>query len=296
MLRGIRRLARQNTLSWRWAYNFGPTVKYKLAKSNLSPEASRVVADLNRDGVAITSVEALLGTDSSYDELVETVNLLQDELSEEVQWARNQKDGPRKSYSYYFFGQRPNLDPNSIFTQFALQEQILGIANAYYGMYTKLRYYNVWHNFMTDSEARESQLWHKDYEDKYTLKLFLNLVDVDERNGAFVYAPVTHPKGSVNKNPEYTFDGGRRSSDSQMSNVLSDEKWISCAGPKGTIIFADTEGYHKGGLAREHDRLVYTCMFGSQIGHDLLKHPVQIPTSGDAAKDFALSAMDQRQS
>jgi hypothetical protein len=35
-------------------------------------------------------------------------------------------------------------------------------------------------------------------------------------------------------------------------------------GDAGTIIFADTRGFHKGGEARTRDRLMYTCMYTSQ--------------------------------
>jgi hypothetical protein len=197
---------------------------------------------------------------------------------------------PRKSYAYYFFGQRPNLDHNSVFAKFALQDQILGIVNAYYGMYTKLRYYNVWRNFMTDAPPRESQLWHTDPEDRYILKLFLNLVDVDEANGALNYAPGTHPKGKVRERPAHIPDEIGRSDDSQMSSLLPPDKWMTSVGPQGTMTFADTKGYHKGGYARERDRLIYTCMFTSQIGQDLLQHPGLIPACGDMGRDFALSA------
>ena len=55
----------------------------------------------------------------------------------------------------------------------------------------------------------------------------------------------------------------RRSRDEQMAEVVPADRWIKCLGPKGTIVFADTHGYHKGGLARENDRIMYTCMFTS---------------------------------
>src|SRR5438477_166842 len=51
----------------------------------------------------------------------------------------------KKTFIYFLLGDKPQIDPESAFAQFALQEQILGIVNGYMGMCSQLRYYNVWH-------------------------------------------------------------------------------------------------------------------------------------------------------
>ena len=48
-----------------------------------------------------------------------------------------------------------------------------------------------------------------------------------------------------------------------MDQVIPKKDWIIGTGAKGTIIFADTRGFHKGGDARKGDRLMYTCMYTS---------------------------------
>jgi hypothetical protein len=48
-----------------------------------------------------------------------------------------------------------------------------------------------------------------------------------------------------------------------MSAVVPKENWVRGIGKKGTIIFADTRGFHKGGEARTDDRLMFTAMFTS---------------------------------
>src|SRR5262249_18997045 len=90
--------------------------------------------------------------------------------------------------------------------------------------------------------------------------------DVDEGAGPFTYAPGTHRKGPVRQRPDYFVDekGAWRSTDEQMAVVLPPANWFNAVGPLGTIIFADTRGYHKGGLARSRDRLMYLCMFTSR--------------------------------
>jgi len=234
-------------------------------------------------------------SESLFGELKATVDELENDLSDQIARARAAANDPEgwKTFLLELLGKRPVLDPNSIHVRFALENPILQIANAYFGMRTVLRYYNVWHNFPTRLPARDSQLWHRDPGDLYMLKVFVHLSDVDEGAGPFIYAGGTHPKGRVRRRPGSIdpHDRVKRSDDSQMAKVVEPEKWIQGIGPKGTIIFADTRGYHKGGWAREHDRVMYVCMFNSKA----TKYPesferarsISIPLDGEQA--FALS-------
>lgn len=77
-----------------------------------------------------------------------------------------------------------------------------------------------------------------------------------------------------------------------MAEVLPKVKWIQATGPRGTIIFADTRGYHKGGLARERDRLMFLCMFTSQAVkcRDFYERPSTISAQLTKEQAFALAA------
>jgi hypothetical protein len=169
----------------------------------------------------------------------------------------------RKPFFLPLMGVHPALDAASIFARFAMQAPITAIANAYFGMSVALRYYNVWHNFVTTEQASESQFWHRDPEDRYILKVFVCMSDVDEGAGPFTYAAGSHNKAGLRVTPEYLHKDGEtpRSDDSQMAKVIPAERWVTAIGPKGTMVFADTRGYHKGGLARQRERSLYTCEF-----------------------------------
>jgi hypothetical protein len=301
MKQRLGRSARGFSLTWRYLFNLAPTLSYWLDRPALSGEAARVVADLNRDGVAITSAQALLGPVSCYGELCATVERLKLSLSEQLAGARAHADNldavGEKTFMVEYLGKYPVLDPDEIYTRFALQKNILQIANAYLGMYTRLRYYNVWQTFSTKIDARESQLWHRDREDRLILKMFVYLSDVDDGAGPFTYAPGSHPKGRLRREPAYFLEGHvKRSTDSQMADIIPPEQWIKGIGPKGTIIFADTRGYHKGGLARERDRLMYTCMFTSRASQsvEFLKREKSFTLPSDKAQAFALADPEQR--
>ncbi len=166
---------------------------------------------------------------------------------------------------YKLLGEKPTFDPPSIYARFALNQALLQSANEYFRMLTRLRYYNVWLTFVGDGAARESQLWHRDRDDLQIVKVFAYLSNVDEGAGPLTYAPRTHLLGKRRSEPEgFNERGVRRSTDEQMEAVVPKDEWIVATGRPGTVVFADTRGYHKGGLARAADRLFYTCMFVSQ--------------------------------
>src|SRR5215813_3354281 len=262
----LSRAARHFGPTWRYVFNFGPTVSYKFSREALNGEAKRVLIDLNQKGIAITSAARLPGTISAYAELEKSVDQLEERLSVDIKAARVRSavDGTvgEKTFLVELLGVTPVLDRTGIYARFALQPQILKIANAYFGMYARLRYYNIWHTLAADSRPRESQLWHRDREDRRILKVFVCLSNVTDDAGPFTYAPGTHRW--LREAPAFAMEGDvKRTTDEQMAQVVAPEKWIKGVGPRGTIIFADTSGFHKGGFARRRDRIMYTCMFTS---------------------------------
>lgn len=261
---------RHFTPTWRYLFNLQATLAYRRERQPLAGEAVRIVADLKRYGIALSSADRLFGQPANaacYAELAATVTKLKTIWADRREQARQTADIEtigRKTFLLQYLGEKPRLDPHSIYTQFSLQPCLLDIANAYFGMYTQLRYYNIWHTLTTTSQPRESQLWHYDREDHQILKLFVYMSDVDESAGPFTYAPGTHRQGLLARRPQTVDEQGvERWNDEQMDALVPKDKWIKAIGPAGTLVFADTRGYHKGGLARERERLLYTCLYTS---------------------------------
>ena len=288
-----------SAFKWRWIDNLAPSLAYQFSRKPLSGEAALVLTELNRNGIAITSVHALLGRDLCYSELKATVERLERDLADHINTARSAANDPKteKTFNFSLVVGRRVITPDDIFVRFALHKPILQIANAYFGMYARLRYCNVWHTFATQVSARDSQLWHYDHEDRRILKVFVYLSDVDGGAGPFTYAAGSHSKGKVRQEPAFTRERGKgpkRSNDSQMVKVVPAERWVEGVGPEGTIIFADTRGYHRGGLARERDRIMYHCMFTSSASHKEANQFIERSSSTslplDKEQSFALSS------
>lgn len=265
---------------WRYGRNFAPTVQHRLGGNSQLGSFERAVLDkLDSDGIAITSIDELFAENAEFQELCSETGRLLELRRPEIEKLRasaNDEDTVgSKTFNLEFFGSELTVKEPDVFFRFALNNSFLKIANAYFRMTAKLRYYNVWQTFASRSTARESQLWHFDREDRFILKMFLYLDDVDEGTGPFTYAPGTQTKGRDHGiRPEFFFEGGvRRTTDEQMNAVFPKNRWVTGTGEKGTLIFADTRGYHKGGEARTKDRLMYTCMFTSPASEsrDLLR-------------------------
>ena len=278
----IKKALRSNELIWRYGFNFSPSLKYSIERQNgLSKTEKSILNQLNRDGIALSSINNLLTNCSEFNKLGSAVEGIlesrRDEIAElETSAADTTKIGS-KTFNLELLGSELTFDSSDIFSSFALSPALLNIANAYLRMYAQLRYYNVWYTFATNTAPRESQLWHFDREDQYILKIFVYLKDVKIGTGPLTYAPGTHRKGlHWNRKPEsFNENGVLRTTDEQMNAVIPRGKWIKAIGKKGTVVFADTRGYHKGGDARDDSRLMYTCMFTSPASDSkkLLNYP-----------------------
>ena len=298
LMRTFTSAARKHPFTWRYLYNAAPALAYR--SPSLDQESSRILGDLNRFGIALTHADKLFGADSGFRDMETAVARLEQERRAELDSMRaraNETGSAHKSFLFELLGSRPALDPRDAFARFALHDRILNLANEYFGMYTRLREYNVWHTFVSSAGARQSQLWHRDREDRLILKVFVYLNDVDEGAGPFTYAPGTHEKGPIRTPPAaFNENGVLRSTDEQMSAVVPHDQWIRGMGPKGTIVFADTHGYHKGGHCTERDRIMYHCMFTSPASEskELMTRPAAAEPAPDLARAVALAPARRR--
>jgi Phytanoyl-CoA dioxygenase (PhyH) len=293
----IYRLCGKSDFTWRYIANLRSSLEYPRATKKLSVAHERIVTELKRDGIAITSIGDFTENLSLFGELETAVRNYEISMAKEIEETRANAalQNRAKNYVLTLLGPVPTLDPSDIFVRFALQPEILGIVNSYFGMLTKLRSYNVWHNFPTHASPRESQLWHRDPEDRCVLKMFVYLTDVNEGAGPLSYAPGTHSLGMVKTaaQSEIFREGEsyvQRSNDLQLNEVVPKNQWITAVGPKGTIVLADTRGYHKGGFAVERERILYICMFTSKasIYPEVFKREAALPRYADQSVAFAI--------
>ena len=141
--------------------------------------------------------------------------------------------------------------------------RLLDLANAYLQMWSKLEYVDVWYTPPAGGDERKSsQRWHRDFNDRHLLKAFLYLVDVDEATGPFEYVPRSAPGGELDRLWPWRPLGDNYPPEDEFAERVNGRS-VTFTAPKGTIIFCNTSGFHRGGFARGKPRALATWTWDS---------------------------------
>jgi hypothetical protein len=199
--------------------------------------AQRALLDgLARDGVAVGTFEDLIGDRALWAEAAAHAEELR------AGWRPEEAEaGSKASYlTKLATGEYSSDDP---FVKIALHPNVLAVANGYLRMRSHLRALELWLTRPTHGAAVQTQLWHRDADDVMNVKLFVYFTNVTRPAGPLTYAPGTHPLGDRRDLPEH--DEHRRSDDGQMAQIVPESDWRVLEGEPGTVVLADTCGYHK---------------------------------------------------
>ena len=165
--------------------------------------------------------------------------------------------------------------------------RLLDLANAYLGMWSKLEYVDVWYTAPAGGDERKSsQRWHRDFNDRHQLKAFLYLVDVDEDTGPFEYVPRSATGGELERLWPWRPLGENYPPEDEFAESVNGRS-VTFTAPKGSIIFCNTSGFHRGGFARRKARLLATLTWDSPASLKALsaRYYVFRADDGDALTD-----------
>lgn len=209
-----------------------------------APFDRELYEEFRDQGIAIRPFDAVFRDDAALEKLVELAEAPQAELQSDS------KDFLTRLMPTRVAWESPYLSP-------ALEPQVVALANEYMGMRSYLRAVDVWLNVPTNDGPKLSQLWHRDYDDRINVKIFVYLTDVTAQHGPFTFAPRTHPRG------DRQLDVTGRMEDPEMDLLIPKDEWVICTGPVGTVVIADTCGYHKGGKPEIDRRILWTAQYTS---------------------------------
>jgi Phytanoyl-CoA dioxygenase (PhyH) len=163
--------------------------------------------------------------------------------------------------------------------------RLLDLANTYLEMRSKLEYVDVWYSVpqTAGAERVSSQRWHRDYNDKHLLKVFLYLVDVDEDMGPFQYVPGSEPGGEYADAWAWTPLGQNYPTEEELETRIPSSAIHTFVGTKGTLIFCNTAGFHRGGFSTTEPRVLATATYSS---------PASLASLTERSYDFAGSLED----
>lgn len=223
------------------------------------PQLEGIYDRLRDEGIAIARFEELLGSR----ELFEAARARGREIYDRHREAPAAESFEEKSFLTSLLPkQLAAADP---FVRIALHPNVLQVVNAYLGMRSMLRAVELWLTEPTTGPAVQTQLWHRDGDDVMNAKLFVYLTDVRRESGPFTYAPATHPVGTRRELPERDERG--RSTDDQMARIVGEDQWLVATGDAGTVVLADTCGYHKQLKPESEERLVLMIQYTSGTPH-----------------------------
>jgi hypothetical protein len=161
----------------------------------------------------------------------------------------------------YSWGAQLGLDDPWL--RLGVNSRLLELANTYLEMWSKLEYVDVWYTSPAGGdERRSSQRWHRDFNDRHLLKAFLYLVDVDEQTGPFEYVPRSAPGGELDRLWPWRPLGENYPPEDELAESIGDRA-VTFTAPKGTLIFCNTSGFHRGGFASGKARVLATFTWDS---------------------------------
>ena len=272
----------------RWnAINRRARAKLKSCTPPLDTTQRAALSGLRGDGLHKTTVEAFLqGTVDLSRLRTDAESLLQRPATRAQIASRHSREGV-KWYVVRAFGYRPHLPVPASFADLLLNERVLSVANSYLGVASRLKYLDVWHNFPV-SEADppiDSELWHRDNEDRRLVKLFVYLSDVDETAGPLTYIRGSQPGGPHGALFPSDPPSGSYPPKFELEKLIPDDRIATCTGEAGTMVWFDACGLHRGGRATQKGRTLLVATYASDAALDLMKYRL-----ADAGQYARLSA------
>ncbi len=226
----------------------------------------RILAELESEGFALTTFSELFpdeetwrGVDAQAQTFVSDTEAALTGDSEKL------RVRPGKEFVVRLFSYGVDIGPDDPWFGVCASRRMLDLANTYLGLWSKLEYVDMWYSVPQPAEADRisSQRWHRDFNDKHLLKAFLYLVDVDGSTGPFQYVSGSAPGGPHADAWPWRPLGENYPPESELERRLPAEAFHTFTGPKGTFLFCNTSGFHRGGFATARARVLATVTYSS---------------------------------
>jgi hypothetical protein len=234
----------------------------------LDPVQQRVVDELRREGYATLPFSELVPDrgvwevlDADGEQFRATTEAALAEEAGGGDSTLRRRPGKEFVVRKYAYGVKLRLDDPWL--RLGTNPRLLDVANAYLGLWSKLEYVDLWYTPPAgQDERRSSQRWHRDFNDRHLLKAFIYLVDVDEVSGPFEYVPRTAPGGELDSLWPWRPLGENYPPQDEFAQRI-EGRAVTFTAPKGTIIFCNTCGFHRGGFATAKARVLATLTWDS---------------------------------
>ncbi len=254
---------------WHVSRNPQSRKKFVTTRPTLSEVQQRVCRDLMRVGIAFIAASSIGIDPEAWSQLAsdvddfagsERVKNRIEQFQREVGHRRMGGD----DYMVKMFPEGPTFSLKHPLVRIGVSAPILNVVNSYMGLWTKLIYTDVWHTIPANPGERiGSQNWHRDPEDRQVMKVYLYFNEVDDTAGPMEYVPNSAPGqlyGGVYRWTPHARQH-RYPPESEFNRKFAGVERLRCTGSPGTLIFCDTDGFHRGGIATARPRILATWTF-----------------------------------
>jgi len=227
----------------------------------LEAEGQRVLEDLRRYGLAVTSFDTLVGDAELWHRLAADM----DEFAERIEAEGAAADAPQEKTDYLVWRNRSAAGGNTFslpaddpWIRYAVDTPIHDVVNAYRERWTKLSNVDQWYTrpFSGQTLRVASQRWHRDPEDRHVVKVFTYFSHVDEGAGPFEYLTETKPGSRYGDAYPWKPFGKKYRTPEELAEKVPADQHKRLTGSPGTVILAETSGFHRGGFAKDKPRLL----------------------------------------
>jgi hypothetical protein len=239
---------------------------YESEQPALGDVQKRILADVEASGFAVVPFDELYADGGHWADLEAMRDRFVAETEADLaKGGENVRVRTGKEFVVRLHSYGAQLSLGDAWFRAAASHRVLDIANAYLEMWSKLEYVDVWYSVPQPADATRisSQRWHRDYNDKHLLKVFLYLVDVDESMGPFQYVPGSQPGGQYADAWPWEPLGQNYPTEEELEAVIPSSSVHAFTAPKGTLIFCNTAGFHRGGFSTTSPRVLATATYSS---------------------------------
>jgi hypothetical protein len=243
--------------------------KININQYYLSDFQKKVLNGIKQNGFYVTSLEEIYSNKSCYEGFSQNSDKIKKDLIERLSNNDESLFKRGKNFVARFIDKNTKFSFLKSTVDLVLDDFFYNISLHYLESIPKITNIDFWLNIPnSDSEKIGSQNWHKDYEDKSLLKVFIYLEDVTTLNGpfSFVKGSHEHPSKKIPKKLTRNFPDGIVVDEDTILKYFSQSDIIKFTGKKNTVIIVDTSGLHKGGFIEIGYRYLFTFTYTTFAG------------------------------
>ena len=228
---------------------------------------------LRRDGIALLDARSLVG-DELWNEALADVQPFIRETEQAIRDLGDQPASKDEVIIRRFLSrlgtkevdgqkpEKPRFPSQAPWVRLAAAQPLLDLVNSYRGELNRLYEVDQWYTvpYPRSVDRVDSQRWHRDPEHAHVVKVFAYFTDVDEEAGPFEYVRGSAEGGRYQQLWPWA-DGHRYVAAEELEAAVAPDDLAMAMGPQGTMVIADTGGFHRGGFARTKPRVLATSTY-----------------------------------